>query len=135
MKVEVRRYRDSDFSSVSQLLEQAFSVSMQRDHGESNSIILVASVSDKVVGHLVLTKVLDVILNRCYFLIDYVCVRQDYRNLGIGKELMRYAEHIARKENALYLQLTSSYFRKAAHQLYFHCGFSIRESNIFRKVL
>ena len=47
--------------------------------------------------------------------------------------MLDYAYSLAKKEDSLYLQLTCSTFRIAAHQLYEKCGFVKRESDIFRK--
>ena len=49
---------------------------------------------------------------------------------------MNYAEEIVRSDkDALYLQLTCSYHRVAAHRLYERCGYIKRDSDIYRKVL
>ena len=49
--------------------------------------------------------------------------------------LMEFAEDIAREDNAMYLQLTCSTHRVAAHRLYERCGYIKRDSDQFRKVL
>ena len=73
------------------------------------------------------------IKNASYYLVDYVCVDGNYRGLGIGKKMMDYAYMIAKNDGAIYLQLTSSRFRVAAHKLYEKCNYMKRESDIFRK--
>ena len=63
------------------------------------------------------------------------CVDDNYRGRGIAKEILIKLEEIAKEENVMFLQLTSSRFRTSARKLYSDLGFSLRESDIFRKVL
>lgn len=135
MKVEVRNYDVDDFSSVRDIIKEAFDVEMIGDINNSNSRGIVACIDSKVIGFLLLTKMFDSIIMKNYYLIDYVSVKKDYQNMGIGYRLINEAEKIARADSAIYLQLTSSRFRVAARNLYEKCGFVVRDSDIFRKVL
>ena len=47
--------------------------------------------------------------------------------------MINYSLDIAKNSGAMYVQLTCSYNRVAAHKLYEKCGFIKRESDIFRK--
>ena len=80
-----------------------------------------------------MTRVLNPIKNKYYYLIDYVCVLSKYRGLGVSDKLMEYAFKLAKENDAMYLQLTCSRFRDAAHKLYERCGFIKRDSDIYRK--
>lgn len=136
MDVVIRKYEKGDFLLTKDLLKEAFGVTRVTDEiSNNNHFQLVACCEEKVVGYLLLTKVDDPIISRCYFLINYVCVKKEYQNRKIGYLLIREAEKIARDNDAFYLQLTSSRFRIFAHKLYKNCGFVIRDSDIFRKVL
>lgn len=136
MDFVVRKYEDNDFLATKDLLKEAFGVErVLKSINDSNHFQLVACCEEMVVGYLLLTKVDDPIIARCYFLINYVCVKKEYQNKKIGYLLIREAEKIAKDNNAFYLQLTSSRFRTFAHKLYKSCGFVIRDSDIFRKVL
>lgn len=135
MEINIRKYLDSDFVSVRRLINEAFDLMISRPLMDSNHLGLVACIENKVVGYLLLTKIEDPLISRCYFFIDYVCVDSKYRNNNIGYLLMSEAEKIAIEHNAKYLQLTSSRVRVVAHKLYKKCGFDVRESDIFRKVL
>ena len=98
-----------------------------------NIFEIVATVEDKVVGYLMLTKVWNPILQKYYCLVDYVCVSSSYRDGGVGKKLLDFAYQVAKGESAIYLQLTCSRFRIAAHHLYEKCNFIKRDSDIYRK--
>lgn len=132
--IDVRFYENRDLDSVNTILEEAFKVSKSNFNNSSIKEI-VALADGNVCGYLLLTKVLNPILNKYYYLVDYVCVSSSYRGCGIGKKLLSFAEEVALRDDAMYLQLTCSSFRIAAHKLYENCGFVKRDSDIFRKVL
>ena len=130
--LEIRKYTDTDLEKVNEVLKEAFSI--EKGNFSSDEFIeIVASNSGDICGYLLLTKVLNPIKNKYYMLVDYVCVSSKYRGLGIGKKMINYAYDIAKSEKVMYLQLTCSTFRAAAHRLYESCGFVKRDSDIFRK--
>lgn len=142
----IREYKNDDFKGICDILIESFpSVATELKDKDVRSDLfnldkdkyfqVVAEVDNRVVGYLLATKNIDPILKRNNFWIDYVCVDSNYRGRGIGRELLKKIEEIARRENAFYLQLTSSRFRTHARKLYMDFGFEIRESDIFRKVL
>lgn len=133
--IDVREYRMTDYFDVSRILKEAFNASKANVNPDENYKELVATVDDKPVGYLVLTKVLDLVKGKPYFLVDYVCVDSNYRNLGIGKKLMDKVFEITTDSDGLYIELTSKRERVAAHHLYEKVGFEKRDSVIFRRVL
>ncbi len=134
MNIVVDYYKDENLEQVNNVLKEAFNVEKNNFSGEEFKEI-VALYDDEAVGYLLLTKVLNPIKNKYYYLVDYVCVLSKYRGLGISDRLMEFAEDIAREDNAMYLQLTCSTHRVAAHRLYERCGYIKRDSDQFRKVL
>lgn len=133
--IDVREYEMTDYFDVSRILKEAFDVSKANVNPDENYKELVATVDDKPVGYLVLTRVLDLVKGRPYFLVDYVCVDSNYRKLGIGKKLMDKVLEIASSSDGIYIELTSRKERVAAHHLYEKCGYEKRDSIIFRRVL
>ena len=134
MNIDVGYYKDEYLDQVNVILKEAFNIEKSNFNGEEFKEI-VAKYDGDVVGYLVLTKVLNPIKNKYYYLVDYVCVLSKYRGLGISDKLMRFAEDVAREDKAMYLQLTCSTHRLAAHKLYERCGYIKRDSDQFRKVL
>lgn len=132
MKIETRKYEESDLEAVNEILKEAFNSEKKNFTGEEFYEI-VATVEGEVAGYLLLTDVLNPVKDKIYCLVDYVCVSSKYRGLGVGKYLVDYAEEIAKGKNAMYLQLTCSRFRVAAHRLYEKCGYIMRDSDIYRK--
>lgn len=133
--IGVREYRMTDYFDVSRILEEAFGVTKANVNPDNNYKEYVAVVNDVVAGYLVLTRVLDLVKGRPYYLVDYVCVDKSYRNLGLGQLLMERVLEVARKDKALYIELTSRKDRVVAHHLYEKVGFEKRDSYIYRRTL
>lgn len=134
MMVEVRNYKEEDLNKVNLILMEAFSHE-KTNFNDANFKEIVALCDNTVCGYLLLTKVLNPIKNKYYYLVDYVCVSSEYRGNGIALKMLEYAENVAKEDGALYLQLTCSYSREAAQKLYIKAGFEKRKSNVFRKGL
>ena len=134
MNIVVDYYKDEYLEQVNKVLLEAFKVEKNNFKGEQFKEI-VGIVDGEAIGYLLLTKVLNPIKNKYYYLVDYVCVLSEYRGLGVSDKLMEFAEKIAREDNAMYLQLTCGTHRLAAHKLYERCGYIKRDSDQFRKVL
>ena len=134
MDIVIRKYQDTDLDSVNNILNEAFQ-KQKENFSDDNFYEVVAQCNEKVVGYLLLTRVLNPIKNKYYYLVDYVCVLSEYRGLGISDKMMKKKKKIVRENKGLYIQLTCSRFREDAHKLYKNCGFYIKESDIFRKNL
>lgn len=134
MDVIVDYYKEEYLDDINKVLKEAFNIEKSNFSGEEFKEI-VAIVDNKAVGYLLLTRVLNPIKNKNYYLVDYVCVLSNYRGLGISDKLMKFAEDIALNDDAMYLQLTCGTQRVAAHKLYERCGYIKRDSDQFRKVL
>ena len=132
--VIIREYQESDLDAVNRILLSAFEES-KVGFKDDNITEVVAEINNQVVGYLILTKVLNLVKGKYYYLIDYVCVDEEKRGMGIGKKLLDYAEEYARSNNAIYTQLTCSTFRTNAHKLYEKCGYIKRDSILYRKEL
>ena len=134
MSILCREYKNDDLDSVNEILEECFNTT-KNNFNEGNIIEVVAECDGVVCGYLMLTKILNPIKNKHYYLVDYVCVSSKYRKIGVSDALMEYAYKLAEEDGAMYLQLTCSYHRVGAHKLYERCGYIKRESDIYRKVI
>ena len=132
MNIVIDSFKEIYLVGVNNLLQENFSL-VKENFRSDLFYELVALYGGEVVGYTLLTKVYDPIKKRNNFYVDYVCVSTNFRRMGIGKMLLNEAYRIAKENNALYLQLTCSRFRMAAHALYLSCNFVKRESDIFRK--
>ena len=132
MNIVIDSFKEIYLVGVNNLLQENFSL-VKENFRSDLFYELVALYGGEVVGYTLLTKVYDPIKKRNNFYVDYLCVSTNFRRMGIGKMLLNEAYRIAKENNALYLQLTCSRFRMAAHALYLSCNFVKRESDIFRK--
>ena len=132
MNIIIRKYKEEDLDDVNKLLKESFNIT-KNNFNVDNFTELVATISNQVVGYLLLTKIYNPIKDIYYFHIDYVCVLSSYRGLGIGKKLLDYVDELSNQENISYIELTSNYQRIAAHKLYEKCGYIKPDTTLFRK--
>ena len=90
-------------------------------------------VKEEVVGHLLLRFCNDPIRNQKFYFVEYVCVKDTYKNQGIASQLFEYVFQLCKTNHISYLELTSNPSRVAAHHLYHKLGFQVRETTVFRK--
>ena len=131
--MEVREYRDSDYEVVSKLLKDVFSIEKINKSSDDNHKELVSIIDEKLVGYILLTKIVDYVTDKVIGKIDYFCVNEEYRNRGIGKMLIKTAINYMKKWDVSYIELTSSRSRVVARNMYEKEGCIIRESDIFRR--
>ena len=134
-KYYIRYYRKEDLFGVNRLLKENFSIEKTKDDVDDNHVEIVTTSDDMVVGYMLITFINDFITNDVICFFDYVCVLKNYRNKGIGRSMLNVAIDLAKAREAKYIQLTSSWFRNEARKLYQDMGFTIRDSDIFRKEL
>jgi len=65
-------------------------------------------------------------------MIEDIVIDENYRGKGFGRTMLQELISIAKKENVLYIDLTSKRIRIEARKLYESLGFVMRESDIFR---
>ena len=125
-------YEDKYLDSLNILLKEAFNLKKVYKNISDNIELLVV-FNDEVIGYLNLNKNIDMITGENYFYVNYVCVKKSFRRLGVAKKMFMEVFSICLKNNIKYLELTSNDSRVAAHKLYESLGFSVRETNVFRK--
>ena len=130
--MEIKKFEEKYLDSLNELLFQCFSVEKEGKTAQSD-IELIAVSEDKVVGYLVLNRMVDSIKDQNYFHVNYVCTHPDFRGQHIATKLFEVVIDICRKENISYLELTLNPSRIAAHHLYHKLGFQVRNTTVFRK--
>ena len=132
MDIGVREYRENDLDSDNKILDETFN-EHKRNFRNPNFKELVALCDNEVAGYLLITRILNPVKEKFYYLVDYVCVSSKYRRMGLARKMLEKVYEMARDDKAMYIQLTSSRHREAAHKLYLACGYVKRDSDIFRK--
>ncbi len=109
--MKIRRENEGDYAVVREVIEAAFKDAEHTDHTEHNlvdrlrdsksfipELSLVAEIDDRVVGHILFTKI-DIIYDDARFpslALAPVSVLPEYQYQGIGGALIREAHDIAR---------------------------------------
>lgn len=101
-----------------------------------NYIILCAKVAHQVVGS-VMGVVCNELFGNClpFMVVENVVVLNDYRRLGIAKQLMQSLEEQAMIKKCTTILFVSSEHRKGAHKLYESLGYGADKVNGYRKRL
>lgn len=130
--MDIINYDDKYLSSLNELLDLSFQLKKIGRTAERD-IELLTVIDDKVVGYLVLNRLVDGIRGVDYFHVNYVCTHPDFRNQHIATLMFEKVFSICKEKGIAYLELTSNPKRKVAHHLYDKLGFQIRGTDVFRK--
>lgn len=133
MNIEYRKIRDDDLYSLKKLIKNSFDKEIKNISNNSNQYSLVATIDNKIVGHLLFTKIYNPIEDIYWGKIDYVCVDEEYRNMKIATNLLEKTEE--NEVSIKYFELTSNENRVAANHLYLNKGYKIVNTNLFRKFI
>lgn len=133
MNIEYRKVDKKDLNSLKELLKNNFNVEIRNISNENNQYSLVAIIDNKVVGHLLFTKIYNPITEIYFGKIDYVCVDENYRNNKIATNLLIKIEEMEKDVN--YFELTSNKSRVAANELYKKQEYEVVDTNLFRKFI
>lgn len=97
--------------------------------GTENSTIFVAEKSGEIVGFVsvsVTTENLSLLQPMRFARVGSVCVAEDFRGQGIGRELMAQVEHWAAANIAADIRLSVWAFNQPALRLYEELGYEVR---------
>ena len=133
--IEFREYTDNDFEDVKGIIKEAFNINVLNIDNDSNVYRLVSVKDEEVVGYLDITFSHDVIRNYKYAFINYVCVSNSCRGLGIGYKLVEKAIEICKNSGVSSIRLTSNPKRCKARDIYLKLGFKIKDTDLFEKVI
>lgn len=118
--------------SLNELLHLSFNVTKVGEASDQD-IELIAVVENRVVGYMLLNRLIDGVKGINYFYVNYVCTHPDFRHQHIATKMFEKVFLLCKEKNISYLELTSNPQRTIAHDLYRKLGFELRETNVFRK--
>jgi GNAT superfamily N-acetyltransferase len=101
---------------------------------DKNFKTLLAEVQGKVVGFIGLSKSYAYERNGCYVRIMALVVAREYRNMGIGTQLVAKAEEWAKQNGASLIVLSSGLQRLEAHKFYESKGFRKKGYSFIKKI-
>lgn len=100
---------------------------------DDNQRVLLLKDNSIIVGGALITVKSDPIKNIKSFYLDYICISEDYRNMGLGSKLFKEIERIAKEEKIDNIQLTSSKKREYARKMYLKENMEIKDTDLFIK--
>lgn len=132
MNIVIREYKDIDYDLVNNILKESFDVN-KKNVSSSLAHEFVCEYDGNVVGYFYLLDGIDIIENKKYLYLEYLCIDSKYRGLGISNHIMNFILDYAKNNNVKMIELTSNNHRVAAHGLYKKFGFIVRDTTVFRK--
>ena len=124
-------------NSLEELLKEAFHKDVEKINIEeclnNNIRFICAKIDNIVVGTIMITTKYNPVRNSYSYYLDYVCVKEEYQNKGIGRTLLNEVENLAIKENIKEIVLESNPSRINARKLYTDSGYEIKDTNVFVK--
>ena len=136
MEVHIRKAKEKDHTKIVILISKYFEkINAKKFDDSKDHFSLIAVKDEEIIGHVRVDKLTDPFKNISYYLLNYICVEEKYRNQHIGSLLLKEEEKKAQEDNIAYLELTSRKERNIAHHLYLKEDFVIRETMVFRKKL
>lgn len=130
--MDIINYDVKYLDSLNELLNLSFQLKKVGTTAKED-IELITVIDGKVVGYLVLNRLVDGIRGVEYFHVNYVCTHPDFRNRHIATSMFEKVFSICKENGIAYLELTSNPMREVAHHLYNKLGFRIRKTDVFRK--
>ena len=105
-------------------LPESYTKAFQEIEADVNNELIVAEMDGEIVGSLQITFTPSIAFQGGKrATVESVRVAGKLRGRGIGREMMLWAIERARRENCIFLQLTTNLERKDAHRFYEKLGF------------
>ena len=128
---------NSNDNSLEELLKEAFHKDVEKINIEeclkNNIRFICAKIDNIVVGTIMITTKYNPVRNTNSFYLDYVCTKEEYRNMGIATKLLNEIDNLAKKEKIAKIELDTSYDRENAIKLYEKLEYVKRSAYIYSK--
>ena len=130
-------YFIDEYDETLELINKSFNTNASKETFflSNNQKLLLLKNENEIIGTCLITLKNNPINNTKTFYLDYICIKEEYRNRGLGSKIIKEVERIARSENINYLELTSNRNREYARKMYLNEGMTIRDTDVFFKEL
>ncbi len=143
--MEISNITEDDLEELSVLYQQLIpndvSIASMRDvlrnnQNDSKHVVLVAKLDGKLVGSLLAT-ICEMLFGQCksFMVVEDVIVNSEYRQQGVGRDLMGRIEEHASHHNCSYIMLVTDRDRVGSQEFYKSLGYSTDEYRAFKKHL
>lgn len=99
----------------------------------NNQKLLLLKDSNILVGLCLITEKYDPFRKSKTYYLDYLCIKKEYQNNGLGTKMFNKILEIAKENNIDYIELTSNKDRINARKMYLNMGMKIKDTDIFIK--
>ena len=112
-----------DYLDTPAATDESVSATLEKMSRDSRYYTYVAEEDGKVIGFITFVEVLSIDDPDGYIKINGIAVQPEYRNRGVGTQLIARAEQTARERNANSVGVASIFKRTKTHALYEHLGY------------
>ena len=130
---DVRKISSKDYNDVIRLNESLDCSSIKSMTEDENSMIFVAQLNDEIIGYINFT-----ILNDARYInnlaINEIMVKEEYRGLGVGHQLMIEAEKYAADYNAASIVAIYNNYKEEEVYFYNKEGFRLNAERRYEKL-
>lgn len=138
MNVSIIEYEDSYFCSLKTILKDVYNSNITQDviknhYIDENKKIFLVKAEETIAGCAFLEIKTDYIRPNKYGFLTYVAIKESYRKLGLGRQLINYALDSAKDNGCTSVELTSANTRIGAHTFYESLGFTKKGTTVFIK--
>lgn len=130
-----RKMEASEVDIVRKIYNDSFGDAISGDLDYSISNIYVVTLEDVIVGMCMINFIDHVFSGVRVLYLNDVCVDKNFRNRGVASFMLRMVDNFAVSSGVKYIMLTSNKKRCGAIDLYMRNGFSLYDTNVFRKEL
>lgn len=124
--------KKDDLKDVFDLIKESFNINSNcSEELLDNQKVLAMYDKDDLVGTLIISILNDPVKCKKGFYLDYVSIKESYRNKGLGKVLMNKVINIAESEKIDFIKLTSNKEKKIARRMYESIGMKIVDTDLF----
>ncbi|WP_416668847.1 GNAT family N-acetyltransferase [Egbenema bharatensis] len=131
-KEMIRSAELRDANALHELLEQlGYSTELSqiekfllKENDLATTAVYVYELSDRAIGFISLTRYFYFPAMQNVMRITAFCVDAEHRNLGIGGQLLSFAEHLAIDFGDALIEISCSLERQQAHRFYLKQGYS-----------
>lgn len=129
----VRRLNHSDLEQVKNIYAEAFLVDVLVEVSYTKQDIYVVCDEDIILGMCMVNYIDDIFVGKRTAYVNAVCVLRKYQNHGVATFMLREIEKICLEDGCTEIMLTSSSKRLEANKLYKSLGYSVYDTNVFKK--
>ena len=128
------KYLTNEKEDVVNLINEVFDKKFNSDFTlMNNQKILLLKDKDVLIGTSLITEKIDPFKKSKTYYIDYLCIKKEYENRGLGSLLFSKILEIAKENDINYIELTSNKKRKRARDMYLRFGMEIKQTDLFIK--